>query len=93
MCGRVDVDGLLSEMSPELFNEWIAYYYCEPFGDDWARTAQLSAIICNLLVSDKKDLTEPEDYYPKFGSEAKANKRKGYMSVQDFAAMAAKVYR
>lgn len=65
MAGRVDVDQMLDEMSPEQMNEWIAYYYTEPWGEEWLQTSLLCSIVANMFVSDKNKALEHDAFVPK----------------------------
>lgn len=48
----VDVDGMLARITPEQFNEWLALYNIEPWGDDWWQAASIQAAILNTNQSD-----------------------------------------
>jgi len=38
---------MLAGMSPQLFDEWIAYAGIEPFGESWRQTAEVCATTLN----------------------------------------------
>jgi hypothetical protein len=44
------------------FQEWIEYYKQEPFGDDWAQTALLAAVLVNLWSKKK---VKPDQFIPR----------------------------
>lgn len=43
--GVWDVDTLASEMTMDAFQEWLAFYMVEPYGDEWRRTARLASVM------------------------------------------------
>lgn len=57
--GHVNVDAMLVSMSNLQFEEWIAYFQIEPFGDEWLRSAMLMTMIAN--ANRDKDL-KPEPF-------------------------------
>lgn len=93
MCGRLDVDEMLDEVSPETVNKWIAYWRIEPFGDDWGPPTKICETIANILVTEEKDLSEAGEFRPLFqGQKRRKSKRKGGMVKPDqaLAAIAAR---
>lgn len=57
---------MLDSITPEMFDEWMAYYTIEPFGDEWERSAMICATVFNTKVTKKHDLAKIEDYMPTF---------------------------
>ncbi len=55
---------MLNEMSPEQFNEWLAFSLVEPFGDQWSHTGALCAVVDNLLATKESRIRQPADYRP-----------------------------
>lgn len=43
----LDVDAMLADITPQQFNEWLALYRLEPWGDDWVQAAKIIAEIAN----------------------------------------------
>lgn len=43
----MNVDALLADMTHEQFNEWIAIYRLEPWGDDWTQAGTIAAEVAN----------------------------------------------
>ena len=43
--GIWDVDALAASMPLPLYQEWVAFYMLEPFGDEWRRTARLTSLM------------------------------------------------
>ena len=77
--GHVNVDAMLDLVTPEQITEWWAYYILEPFGEPWQHTALLAAVMQNTTASKRSELTQPEDWLPKFdldSTETKQNKLK-----------------
>lgn len=65
MCGRVDVDGMLDEMTPEQMDLHIAAMRADPCGDARAdyRTAYIAWVMFNLWsTSEGKDAPSAEDF-------------------------------
>lgn len=58
---------MLAGMSGRTFNEWMAYYAVEPFGDEWLRTAILASLIANANrdTDMKPDPFTPDDFMPR----------------------------
>lgn len=88
MLGRVDVDAMLDQITPEQFNEWLAYYRVEPFGDEWLAAATIAASSHNagLMVAaahgakiDDEHFKKAEDFLPTFD---KASKPKRLNAVE-----------
>lgn len=52
---------MLKRMSARQFEEWIAYFDLEPFGDDWLRTATLASLVAN---SNRDTEKRPEPFTP-----------------------------
>lgn len=58
---------MLAELSADELAEWQAYYFLEPWGDDWHRTALLATILSEVNRDDKKrgEPYGPDDFLPK----------------------------
>lgn len=52
---------MLADISPEQFNEWIAMYRLEPWGDDWTQTATIAAAMHNAAGNRA---VSPVDFVP-----------------------------
>lgn len=84
--GRVDVDAMLDELSPQKFDEWIAYYLLEPFGDQWRQSGSIAAMVHNAAMFQlaggdppEESLLTDEEFIPKFKKHSRRSKttRKG----------------
>jgi hypothetical protein len=60
----VNVDAFLASITREQFNEWIALYRLEPWGDDWQQAAMLAAAIHNSAGKSYQDTFTPADFVP-----------------------------
>jgi hypothetical protein len=58
---------MLEDMPTELFDEWLAFYHLEPFGEEWLQTSYLCSIVMNLLAKSKNDALELDAFVPDFG--------------------------
>jgi hypothetical protein len=65
-----DVDGMLSQIEPRQFFEWIAEHELEPWGDDWRQAGTIAAANENALAPVHAYLTgevppmkQARDYY------------------------------
>ena len=58
--GRVDVDGMLAEMSCEQFDEWRAFDRIQPFGDEWRQVGK----VCQILAAVNGATMEEESFMP-----------------------------
>jgi hypothetical protein len=47
--GRIDVDRLRDELTPEQMAGWLAYWKLEPWGEDWKRSAVMTAALLNTI--------------------------------------------
>lgn len=65
---------MLEDMPAEVFDEWLAFYHVEPFGEEWLQTSYLCSIVLNLLAKNKNDLLELDDFVPKFGKKRRQKK-------------------
>ena len=74
---------MLEDMPAETFDEWIAFYHVEPFGEDWLQTSYLCSIVLNLLAKNKSDLLELDAFVPEF----KRKKKKQVINDQYINAM------
>jgi hypothetical protein len=84
--GFVDVDLMLSMVTPEQFEEWLAFgLYLEPFGSDveWIKTGTVASMIY-AANGGKGEGTQPADYIP--------NKKRKRGSVSGFQQMVAAKY-
>lgn len=54
---------MVSEMTPEEMDGWLAYHQLEPFGDAWYRNAILCATVVNANGASKKPMM-PDDFMP-----------------------------
>ena len=63
MCGRVDVEEMLTEMTPEQMTGHLAAMRAEPWGEERAdyRTAYLAHILVRILGSSEETL-EADDF-------------------------------
>lgn len=43
--GEWDVDGLGKKIPIPLLVEWMAFYFLEPWGDEWRRSGRLATIV------------------------------------------------
>lgn len=41
----LDVDALAAALPLRVLKQWMAYWVVEPFGDEWARTGKLAAVV------------------------------------------------
>lgn len=47
--GRVNVDQMLAEISPQQFREWKAYEQVEPWGDEWRQSSTIATVVANEI--------------------------------------------
>ena len=59
--GRADFRELAHELTMEDLAYWQAYWACEPFGDEWRRTARQTIIQSNAFGAKMK--SEHEDMF------------------------------
>jgi hypothetical protein len=64
--GVWDVDGMAAQMPVGLFQEWMAFYMLEPFGDEWRRTGRLTALMA-AAAGAKVDGELEEKFLPTGG--------------------------
>lgn len=93
--GRVDVDQMLEQITPEQMDEWIAYYRIEPFGEPWRQAALIAAEARNAGITSlaphlgrkltASDMVEPDDYL-------NGQKQKQALSPEAFQQIARAVY-
>lgn len=57
--GRIDVDAMIAELTPEQFKELQAYHVLEPWGDDWRRSATVAAMAWNSALLAMGALKDP----------------------------------
>jgi hypothetical protein len=64
--GRLDVDGLLAELSAAQLREWEAFDLLEPFGNEWRQTALLAMLTAetNRDAEKKPEPFTVEDFLP-----------------------------
>lgn len=57
---------MLRGMSSRQFEEWMAYFGIEPFGDEWLRTGTLASMIANANrnIEEKPEPFTPKDFMP-----------------------------
>lgn len=67
----LDVDAFLADVTPAQFNEWLALYSLDPWGDDWVQTARLEAAIKNHSASPPETAASPADLVPTRENNAK----------------------
>lgn len=60
----LDVDAMLADVGREQFNEWIALYRLEPWGDDWMQTGTIAAAIHNMAGKVNKESVVASDFVP-----------------------------
>ena len=85
----LDVDAMLDSMTPQQFDEWLAYYSLEPFSDGWMQAGIMSAtfhneiesIRCGLAGHSRLTLHDPDQYIPT--KEAGRRRPTERMSVQE----------
>jgi hypothetical protein len=88
--GRLDVDAMLDEMTPEQMDEWIAFGVLEPFGDSWRQTGTIAAEINNVYASKQSEIRDPEDYLPpESRQQAKGKRPDGLMDPSDYEKVSA----
>lgn len=73
-----DVDRLLESLSYRDLREWQAYDTIEPFGDRRAdlRSAQLCALIANVVPTEEDKDWSAEDFMPEFHETETERRRK-----------------
>lgn len=54
---------MLAETTVEQFNEWIAMYRLEPWGDDWAQAGTIAAAVFNAS-GNIKEPRSPVEFIP-----------------------------
>lgn len=80
---RLDVDEMLTELTPQEFDEWVAYNIVEPFDDGWMQAGIIASIVQNAITSAvaaysgkrlrKTDFVSPADFTP--GAEKPSRRR------------------
>lgn len=61
MAHTTDVDAMLAAMTPEQFDEWIAYAQTDPWGDDWEQAGSVAAAAHNAGVWSKAAAGAPTE--------------------------------
>ena len=89
---RLDVDEMLDEMTPQQFNEWIAYASIEPLEDGWQQTGVSCTVFYNSFMAamsalggrkvNKSDLAMPSDFIP--GEHKRTSKPKPDGSIEAY---------
>lgn len=84
MLGRLDVDAMLHEMTPEQFSEWAAAWDCGLFREQWLQAGIVAAEVhngfCDIRAGlNDKSITQdsyrfPKDYDPTQPTEKKTRK-------------------
>lgn len=69
--GFVNVDEMLERITSEQFAEWIAFYRCEPFGENWLQTSYVCAMINNVVATKQSDSVDLDFFMPSFAKEKK----------------------
>jgi len=79
---------MLHEMTPAEFNEWMAAYYLDPWGQDWQQAGTISAevkkfrqLLFSGLSNDSikdSELATPEEFIPEivFGEQSNDPKKR-----------------
>ncbi len=62
--GEVDVDALLDRMTPQQFDEWVAYETVEGFSNE--RILAVLAVGFSAMVNSWGGKTKPEQFLPKY---------------------------
>lgn len=85
MLGRLDVDAMLHEMTPEQLNEWAAAWDCGLFREQWLQAGIVAAEVhngfCDIRAGfNDKSITQnsyrfPKDYDPTQPPEKKKKAR------------------
>ena len=69
---------MLDELAPAQFDEWLAYYRVEPFGDEWlmagttasaAHNAGMIAAAAQGCKIEENQFKAPQDFVPKFDTD------------------------
>ena len=76
VAGRLDVDAMLEEMTPDQFEGWYAAYRLSPWGDEYKRTSLIASEICNSIrgvamgfgkqAMSEDDFLDLDHYVPKW---------------------------
>ena len=66
-----NVDAMLADMEPGQFNEWVALYNLDPWGDDAVQAARLEAAIINHSAHPPETPVNPADLVPTRANAAK----------------------
>lgn len=75
---RPHVDEFLDELDPVEFAEWHAYYFVEPWGDEWRQVGRLGSVLHNDMLHlraangeeiEEDDWHHEEDYIPRLADE------------------------
>ena len=93
--GRVDVDNMLAEMTPEQLNEWIAAWRAGLLRDEWEMAGSIAAEVhngFNVVRSLRGEKIKEDDYYSwkeyDPSQESKSEKKRGEESIRRFQARA-----
>lgn len=65
MQGVIDVDALAAAIPLRVLKGWMAYWAVEPFGDEWARTGKLAAVVAKAMGSEVDPAFE-EKFLPSY---------------------------
>lgn len=89
--GRLDVDQMLSELTPQEFDAWVIYLTRETLPEEWLRHGMVAAEISNQILAVQagfggrklkdSDLRSPNDFNP---WRQKTKKRVSLKSVAEF---------
>jgi hypothetical protein len=57
----LNVDAMLADITPDQFNEWIAYHQLEPWGNEAVQTAVVASAVHNAAGNNR---VSPLDFLP-----------------------------
>lgn len=89
--GQPDVDALLDSLTPEQFNEWIAFECLEGINEGWRQTGEICVTLANTLGGEAAKKLKAEDFIPRHRLD-KQHRKKTTISAQDDEAAAAAQY-
>ena len=94
--GRLDVDAMLHEMTPEQFRERYAHYMIEQWGDDWTQAGTIAATVQNAAATIIKiktgaevEFADPADFKPQYTNEPEKPRERGLSDDESFEQMRA----
>ena len=87
------MDALLDSLTPEEFNEWIAFDCLEGINEGWRQTAEMCATVTNCIAAamgSKQTPVSASELIPRHPLDRQPKRKKKTISVaDDEAAMAA----